>query len=220
MDELTVKTLLNTLADWQSQKDLLNMDKRKLLEEVKVPDEVQAIVSAGMDEMATLQSQYEPELKNLREETEQKLKEIVVPEEIREAFAAIDRQRLEATKKLTDYQDEIAEKIAARKIEITEKIETATAGVFKANAQRKADIEAEFSGKSGALDENIAKLTEQIKNAVKEIGFTVDGEFYQARYTKPKKSWIPQRLEKYTEDHPEIQSCYTLGDPSVAIVRK
>ncbi len=52
MEESEIKQKLDDLADYQAHRDLLEMDKRKLLDEVKIPEEVQAIVSAGMKRMA------------------------------------------------------------------------------------------------------------------------------------------------------------------------
>jgi hypothetical protein len=110
-------------------------------------------------------------------------------------------------------------RIQAEKSAIRAEVEAQTRGVYDAIAQRKAEIEAEFLGKTEAVDENIAALEKEVKEAVKSIGFTVASAHYQAVFTKGKKSWINQRLEKYTETHPDIKECYTVGDPSVALRR-
>jgi phage host-nuclease inhibitor protein Gam len=96
-------------------------------------------------------------------------------------------------------------------------VEAQTKDVYAALAQRKSEIEAEFSGKAEAVDENIKKLTEDIKTEVKNLHYTVSGKSLQAVYVKGKKSWIPQRLDAYVETHPDIKECYTVGDPSVTI---
>jgi len=70
-----------------------------------------------------------------------------------------------------------------------------------------------------ASNKNIADLEKTIRDEVKLIKFTVKGKYYRAEYGKPRKSWIADRLEAYTETHPDIKSCYTEGDPSVAIKR-
>lgn len=219
LTEPEIKTMLDTLADFQSQRDLMEIDKRNLLEEVKVPEEVQAIVSAGMKQIGEVEMSFLPKFSALREEEQRKLAAIVVPEEIKAALAEIDRQRAQVTADRAAQDENIRAQIQARKDVIQAEVDVKTQGVYAALAQRRAEIELEFSGKADAVDANIRKLTEQIKAAVKEIGFTISGKYYRAEYGKGRKSWTPQRLDKYTETHPDIKDCYTTGEASVAIKR-
>ena len=52
MNESEIKSKLDKLANFQAHRDLLESDKRALLDDVKVPAEVEAIVSAGMKHVA------------------------------------------------------------------------------------------------------------------------------------------------------------------------
>jgi hypothetical protein len=216
MDILEIQAKLNQLTDFQAHRDLIDADKRALLEEVKIPAEVEAVIASGMKQITEIEKSFEPKRQEVDLEVNTQLEKIVVPEEVKTILAEIDRQRALANAYRTAKQAEITERVQAKIAEI----QANTKDVYAAIAQRKAEIEAEFSGKREAVDENIAKLEKEIKEAVKLIGYTVESEHYQAVYSKPKKSWIPQRLEKYTETHPDIVECYTLGDPSVALRRK
>jgi hypothetical protein len=217
MTELETKAKLDQLADFQAHRDLLDSDKRALLEDVKVPEEVQTIVSAGMKRISQVVIDPEADAFNTQIETE--LLAIVVPEEIKAQLAEIDRTRAAIMEKKRRHDFDASRRFEAQKIAIQAEIEAQTADVYKAIAQRKAEIEAEFAGKADAVDENIRKLTEEIKDEVKVLKFTVKGTHLRAEFTKPKKSWIPQRLDAYTENHPDIKDCYTLGETSVTIKR-
>lgn len=219
MDESEIKAKLDTLSEYQTHRDLLDADKRNLLAEVTVPAEVEAVVSAGMKKMAEVESNFQPELDDLAVETKRLMDAIVVPEEIKAALAEIYRKRSEARATLAEKQGKILARIQAAKAEIQASTEAQTKDVYAALAQRKAEIEAEFAGKAEAADANIAALEKEIKDAVKAIKFTVKGTHLRAEFTKGKKSWIPQRLDAYTETHPDIKECYTVGDSSVAIKR-
>jgi hypothetical protein len=219
MTELEIKQKLDTLAEYQSHRDLLDADKRNLLEEVKVPDEVQAIVSAGMKQIGEVEMSFIPLLKEYEEEADAQLMKIVIPDEIKTALMELDRKRKAVQDEQQAKNADVRAKIQAAKATIQTEVDAATQGVYTALAARKAEIEAEFSGKAEAADENIKKLTAEIKAAVAKIGFTVKGEYLRAEWGKGKNTWIPQRLDKYTETHPDIKDCYTVGDPNVSIKR-
>ena len=219
MNENEIKVKLDTLSEYQAHRDLLEADKRALLEDVRVPDEVQAIVGAGMKRMSEVEMSFTPMIVAYQEEQDKKLADIVVPEEIKAALAEIDRQRKEVVAARAAQDAEVRARIQTAKAQIQAEVEAQTHGIYTALAQRKAEIEAEFAGKAEAVDDNIRKLTEEIKADVKEIGFTVKSDHFQAVYTKAKKTWIPQRLEAYTDHHPDIKDCYTVGEPSVTLRR-
>ena len=86
--------------------------------------------------------------------------------------------------------------------------------------QKVAEIEAEFSPQYPAVDENIARLTEQIKDAVLTEGATVSGEYLQAVWVKGRTSWDTKALEGYAAAHPEIMQFKAEGNPSVSIRKK
>ena len=60
MDELEIKQALNTLADWRARSDLLESDKRALIESVKVSDDVQNILRSGMQKMGEVEKNIQP----------------------------------------------------------------------------------------------------------------------------------------------------------------
>jgi uncharacterized protein YqeY len=80
-----------------------------------------------------------------------------------------------------------------------------------------ADINAEFAIKSEAVDENIAKLTAEIKDEVLANGATVKGEHMMAVFTKGRVSWDTKGLDGYVVAHPEVSQFRKEGDPSVSI---
>lgn len=219
MDELEIKQKLDQLSEYQARRDLMEIDKRTLLDDVKIPSEIQAVVNAGMKKMSEVDGSFSEARKALQEEIDERLAMVFVPEEIKKALVEIDRTRKEILDDKAERENEFLNEIRVRKETIQAEVETATKDVYAAIAIRKNEIEIEFSGKSEAVDENIKKLTEEIKMEVKTLGYTVTGEHFQAVYSKGKKSWIPQRLERYTETHPDIQECYTVGEPSVALKR-
>lgn len=219
MDELEIKQKLDRLAEYQARRDLMEIDKRALLDDVKVPDEIQAVVSSGMKKLSEVDGSFSEARKALQEEIDERLAMVFIPEEIKQALAEIDRKRKEILDDKIERENEFSNEIRIRKEKIQIEVDVATKDVYSDIAIRKNEIEAEFVGKSEAVDENIRKLEEEIKVAVKKIGFTVKGNYRRAEFTKGKKSWIPQRLDKYTEDHPDIKDCYTVGEPSVAIKR-
>lgn len=79
------------------------------------------------------------------------------------------------------------------------------------------EIEAEFAGKTVALENNITELEKSIKEAVIANGQTVKGMFLQAVYAKGRISWDNKGLDGYTVAHPEIGIFRKEGEPSVSI---
>jgi len=214
---MDTKEKLDLLAEFEAQREQIDSNKRALLDDVKIPAEVEEIVKNGMKQMGEVESSFAPTLKAIAEETDIKLALIVIPDEIKAALAEIDGQRAEVRKRQEEQEFEIAQRIRAIKAEVQAGVEAKTKDIYAAIAQRKAEIEAEFAGKAEAVDENIKKLTDDIKSDVKNLRYTVSGQYRQAVYNKGKKSWIAQRLDAYTETHPDIKECYTVGDPLVTI---
>jgi hypothetical protein len=121
-------------------------------------------------------------------------------------------------------ETEIRNRIGVMKNKIQLSTQEQTQSVFDAVESRKRDIEAEFGDKLKQAQVLIDQLNAEIKSGVKELKFSVIGEHTdghgkrrQAVFTKGKKTWKPDRLDAYTDTHPEIKDCYTVGDPSVAI---
>lgn len=246
MSEHEVVEKLNRLADIESELDRMQIQKLTLLNEVTVPADVQSLVASGMKAMAEAEEMFASELETYRDEAyrrlsaaevdaQTKLSAIVIPPEIQEILAGIDAKRSavedEHDKQIAEIgaerqrkETEIQNRIAAMKDKIQSSTQEQTQSVFDAVESRKQDIEAEFGDKLQQAQELINQLNAEIKAGVKELKFSVIGEHTdghgkrrQAVFTKGKKSWKPDRLEAYTENHPEIKDCYTVGDPSVAI---
>lgn len=80
-----------------------------------------------------------------------------------------------------------------------------------------ADINTEFALKSEAVDENIAKLTAEIKADVLAGGATVKGAHMMAVWTKGRVSWDTKALDGVIALHPELAQFRKEGEPSVSI---
>jgi hypothetical protein len=219
MNENEIKVKLNTLADYQAHKDLIDIDKRTLLDKETVPEEVQAMVTAGMKEISDVEMSFTKAFEENQREVAAQLVEIVIPDEIKAALAEIDRQRAEVKLAASKRDEEIRRHIQVAKVEIQAKIEAQTKDIYSAIANRKAEIEAEFAGKSEAVDENIRKLTEEIKADVKALGETVKAEHFQAVYVKGRVTWDTSKMDGYAVGHPEVLFMRKEGDPSVTLRR-
>jgi predicted transcriptional regulator len=82
---------------------------------------------------------------------------------------------------------------------------------------RMAEIEAEFSNKTEAVNKNIAALEAEIKQAVITHGASVKGSVLHAVFAKGRVSWDTKSLDGYAAAHPELLSFRKEGDPSVSI---
>lgn len=80
-----------------------------------------------------------------------------------------------------------------------------------------ADINAEFALKSEAVDENIAKLTGEIRADVIASGATVKGDHMMAVWSKGRVSWDTKALDGVVALHPELAQFRKEGEPSVSI---
>ena len=219
MDEQAIKAKLDTLAEYQAHRDLLDADKRNLLDEVTVPAEVEAVVSAGMKKMAEVEGSFQPELDDLAIETKRLLDAIVVPDEIKAALAEIDRKRAVVLRESENAGANIAALIRAAKAEIQASTEAQTRDVYNALAQRRAEIEAEFTGKAEAVDDNIRKLTEEIKADIKAYGASVKGEHYHGVYVRGRITWNTDMMEGWRATFPFLEKARKEGEPSVTLKR-
>ena len=83
-----------------------------------------------------------------------------------------------------------------------------------------ADLDSEVSPRLAAMDERIAELTEQIKQAVIAAGDSIKGGRKTAVFTKGRTSWDSRGLDGYAVAHPEINVFRKTGEPSVSIRNK
>ncbi len=82
---------------------------------------------------------------------------------------------------------------------------------------RMAEIEAEFSGKTEAVNEKIAALEAEIKQAIITHGASVKGSVFHAILSKGRVSWDTKSLDGYATAHPELLSFRKEGEPFVSI---
>ena len=80
-----------------------------------------------------------------------------------------------------------------------------------------ADIDAEFSERSTAIDANIAEAQERVKADVQALGKTVKSDHLQAVYINSRVTWNAQALDGFAINHPELFAFRTEGKPSVTL---
>jgi hypothetical protein len=217
MNESDIKAKLDQLADFQAQRDLIDADKRALLDEVKIPDEVLTIQRAGNDQQDEIERKAVIDSKKINSDIENRLSKIVIPEEVKVILAQIDEQRAAVRAEGAKRENEIRVQSNLEKQSIREATEAQTVDIYRAIAQRKAEIEAEFSGKAESVDENIRKLTEDIKAEVKELGASVKSDYFHAIYVKGRVTWDTSKMDGYAVGHPEVLFMRKEGEPSVSI---
>lgn len=121
-----------------------------------------------------------------------------------------EQQIKEKLDQLADYQSQ-------RDIAMLEK-QRLLDEVYSAEIKaRMAEIEAEFSGKTEVVNDNIAALESEIKQAIIEHGASVKGSVYHAVFAKGRVSWDTKSLEGYATAHPELLTFRKEGEPSVSI---
>ena len=113
--------------------------------------------------------------------------------------------------------DQLAEFHAQRDVAMLEK-QALLDEIYTAEIKlRMAEIEAEFAGKTEAVNENIAALEAEIKQAVVAHGASVKGTVFHAVFAKGRVSWDTKSLDGYATAHPELLSFRKEGEPSVSI---
>ena len=217
MNEGEIKELLDKLADFQARRDLLDSDKRALLDEVKIPEEVLIIQRAGNDQQDEIERKATIDCRKINADIEDKLSKIVIPEEVKSILAQIDEQRTAVLAEGKKRENDIRVQSNLERQAIREATEAQTVDVYKAIAKRKAEIEAEFAGKAESVDENIRKLTEDIKANVKELGASVKSDYFHAIYVKGRVTWDTSKMDGYAVGHPEVLFMRKEGEPSVSI---
>ena len=240
---MDISEKLDTLAEYYSQKDVLEFRKRELLNEIQVPAEIEQIVKNGMKLAQDIDAKMRARIADYNKTIDAELEAVKIPDELKKAldelrtkeailmsqFADVEKQRQEiAAQKRYNEAAEI-EETKAQRVQLEEEINAKTAKVYADIASRKNEIEIEFSGKAGDADENIKKLEAEIKAEVKEAAaaklaenpnskdLSVKGKFFHAVYVKARKTWIPAKLDDYVVSHPDIKNCYTEGEPSITL---
>lgn len=210
---------LDRLAEFHNQKDAIELKKRELLDDIKIPSEVEAVIKDGMERMRLLDDTFQTEQKRYGVEIRAKLDAIVIPDEIKSALAEIDAKRAAILAEQQAHDADIFEKIKQAKASLQAEIEAQTRGVYDEVANRKAEIEAEFIGSANAVDENIRKLENEIKADTERAGKTIKGKFFMAVYSKGRITWNTAMMEAWLNDHPFLKQARKEGKPSISLRR-
>lgn len=214
---MNVQEKLDQLAEFHSQKDGIEFQKKSLLNEVKVPEEIIQVMNNGNKRTQEFESNQRHAMTLINEEAEKALKNIVIPEEIRAALAEIDNRRKLVEDLRNARQDEIRKSIADKRNEIYAETQAQTAKVYADIEQRKRDIEAEFSGKSDDVDKNIAALEAEIKAETKARGETIKGKYFMAVYVKGRTSWNNDMLDGMISLVPQLEKARKVGEPTITL---
>ena len=215
-----IEQMLDQLAEWQAQADLLEMDKRRLLDEVKIPAEVLAAQDEANKARQEIDAQLWKQQRIQNQEKEVALSSREKPELPPEYVAAMEKYRLDGVaieRRFDEMMQEDQKKIGDAKAQIDADLQAKVADVYRQVEIRKQEISAEFSDKAAGVLDNIAKLTADIKNAVKEVGKTVKGKFYQAVYVKGRVSWNTDMLDGMIAVIPQLAKARKEGEPSVTL---
>jgi hypothetical protein len=219
MDETEIKNKLDQLAEFHAKRDMLEFEKRKLLEENKVPEYVQAIVNQGMKKMAESDRAIQPTLDTLHRSAEEKRKALVIPEEIKAALEKIDEQRAQIEMESRVIETAMRKGVQQEREAIQADIDAQTKAVFDATEARKRDIEAEFFGKNEAADANIKALENEIKAAVKELKTSVKASHFNAVYVSGRITWNTDKMEAWRVAYPFLNDARREGEPSITLRR-
>lgn len=213
---------LDRLAEFQAQRDLLDMQKRDLLDTVKVPDEIIAAQNDANKRRSSIDAALFLAQKEINAQCRAVVAEIVEPElpaEYIKAMAAYHAQ-VEDANSQASYRAEIENKRAVEaKAKIDAELQAKTAQVYASLNIRKSEIEAEFGEKARAVDANIAALTEEIKRDTAAHGASVKGKVFHAIYVKGRVSWDTDKLDGMMALIPQLREARKEGAPSVSIRR-
>lgn len=225
MDEQIVTHLLEQLYEFEVQRDAIDVEKRKLLDQVQIPEEIKEIIADGnrrINELKTPLLLPDPEFdKQILAE----LDAIVIPDEIRWALAEIDRKRALVMERKSAHQRDkerevalLREEVERQRLEIQTEVDEKVKATYDAVAQRRLDIEDEFAGKKENADKSISYLKKQIENAMKEFGKTVKSEHRMAVYVSGRVTWNTDGLDEFIiQGHEELKPFRKVGEPSIQI---
>jgi hypothetical protein len=78
-------------------------------------------------------------------------------------------------------------------------------------------LDAEFCDRLREADEEVSRLEDEVKEAVREAGASVKHEGIHAIYMRGRVTWDSRGLSSYAETHPEVLDFRRVGNPSVSI---
>jgi hypothetical protein len=217
---MDIKEMLDTLADYQAQKDLLELQKQELIDQVKVPDEVlEAQVEANKQRQAVDSALYaaQQEINAQCRAVVADLVEPVLPPEYVEAMAAYFAQVEDANSQASFRSEKERKRATETKAKIDAELQATVQDVYTQVEQRKCDIEYEFADKAKSVIENITDLTAEIKAATIKIGSSQKGKFWQAVYVKGRVTWNTDMLDGMCVAFPDLAKARKVGEPSVTL---
>lgn len=212
--EITQK--LEKLTEYHAQRDMIEFQKRALMDEIKVPAEVLEVQNRANDAAQKYAAAQQRKIDELRSECSKKLAEIEIPAEVAEALKLIDHQRGMVRVYQEQQEKFMRDAIEAKRAELFEASKRETEQVYADLATRKAEIEAEFAGKERDADLNIAALEKEIKadiiaRAAEKIAadieaddLSVKGGLYHAVYVRGRVTWKAEKLDKVIKKLAEI----------------
>jgi phage host-nuclease inhibitor protein Gam len=223
----TIEQKLDRLAEFEAQKTIIEMDKKRLMDEIKVPDEILQLQNESNRQTQAFESSMHNRTDTKRKEVYAKLEAIQVPAEVRAIFDEIARQRAEVEKELEQAAEESKRMAMDYRSKLFAETQAKTERVYKDLATRKAEIEAEFAGRTDALSANIEALRNEIKDDViddasiklsKDLeadDLSVKGKFYHAVYSRGRITWekkIDRLPRKFADVIAEIDSFVVMAD--------
>ena len=228
---MNIPEKLDILAEYYSQKDVLELRKRDLLNEIQVPAEIEQIVKDGMKHAQDIENNTRARIAAYNKTIDAELEAVKIPDELKKAldelrtkeailmsqFADVEKQRQEIAAQKRHNEAAELEATKAQRAQLEQEINAKTAKVYADIASRKNEIEIEFSGKAGDADENIKKLEAEIKAAVKAEGKSVKGKFFHAVYVKGRVTWNTDKMDAWLVDHPFLKEARKEGEPSITL---
>jgi len=203
-----IESKLDQLAEFYSQKDSIEAQKRALMDENKVPAEVLAVNQRANEEAQAFASAQNKKAEAIRAECAAKLKEIVIPDEVKAVIEKIDSERRLVMAYQEAKEREIMQAAEQKRAELFAQSQAQTAQVYADIEQRKREIAEEFAGKEQDAAANIAKLESEIKDDVKKRAakkleedldaddLSVKSALYHAVYSRGRITWEAKRLDK------------------------
>jgi hypothetical protein len=215
MNEIEQK--LDQLAEFQSQKDSVHAHKQAMLDELKVPADVQAVLSDSRARIMKIESDKYQAEKIIIEQLDKEYALIAIPDEVKAILDEISKQRDELQRRYAIQQQSLYDRMTAEKRRIDAETDEKVKDVFDQLNKRKQEIEIEFAGKSNAVDENIEALKREIEADVLKRGESVKGKYYHAVWNKGRVgTWNSGKLDGLALIMPAIAECRNPGgEPTV-----
>jgi len=217
---VNIPQMLDELSEFQSQVEYLALKKQELLDEVKIPVEVLAAQDETNKARQAIDSAFFKRTKDYDQTQAIALAEVKDPElppEYRTALDAANKRRTEIMDSFAAIEAEDQRGVLAAKAKLDTDLQSKIADVYHQVALRKQEIDIEFSEKAGGANDNIAKLTAEIKQAVKDHKSSVKGKYLHAIYVNGRVTWNTDMLDGMIVAFPALEKARKVGEPSITI---